>query len=475
MTFHNLYESFKKHKILSISCDSRKVKSGDAFFALAEEKAIAISHVKDACGKGASIIVGRESIRSASGDIPFISVDNPRSAWSKAQAILNPKCPETILAVTGSNGKTSVAWMVKDILTSLGVKAGYIGTLGVFPDVGIQSGLTTPDAEDLHEILSKFADLGITHAVIEASSHGLQQRRLDGLSFRASAFTNLSHDHLDYHKTIENYFSAKAILFDELTEGVSILNGDVSEYNKLLALSSSSMSYSRENSTMDLYLEKSEPNKNGITVSISYQGKTYHGDLAMMGDFQGLNLMAAMGLVMACGYSMDDVWQTLTSLNPIPGRMEMVHKDPTIIVDYAHTPDALEKALMALRPHTERHLYLIFGCGGDRDQEKRPMMGAIATRLADRVIVTDDNPRNENAKTIRDSILSTAPKAMEIPDRGEAITTAIDVMGDKDVLLIAGKGHEQGQIVGDKVIPFDDREVAASYVQEREGKYELVA
>jgi UDP-N-acetylmuramoyl-L-alanyl-D-glutamate--2,6-diaminopimelate ligase len=383
--------------------------------------------------------------------------------------------PRTVAAVTGTNGKTSVVTFVRQIWQRAGLRAASLGTLGIVgPDGSEPGSLTTPDPVTLHRELQKLARGGVDHVALEASSHGLDQFRLDGLEIAAAAFTNLTHEHLDYHRTMQAYLAAKARLFGQVMHpgGNAVLNADTPEFESLRQLcekrSHSVYGYGA-NPAAELRLLAARPLGHGQELELIVLGRRSSLFLPLAGRFQAMNALAALGLAIATGVGPDEGTAALSQLTGAPGRMQHVAAHPNgapILVDYAHKPDALETVLQALRPQCRGALVLVFGCGGERDTAKRPMMGAIGARLADRVIVTDDNPRGEDAGAIRRAILAAAPGAREIADRAEAIAEAIRGLGPADLLVIAGKGHERGQIVGSVVHPFDDAEVARRAVAE---------
>jgi UDP-N-acetylmuramoyl-L-alanyl-D-glutamate--2,6-diaminopimelate ligase len=382
--------------------------------------------------------------------------------------------PETIVAVTGTNGKSSTVHFVRQIWEVLGHRAASLGTLGI-EGAGVKraGSMTTPDPVTLHAELATLAQEGITHLAMEASSHGLDQYRLDGVRVKAAGFTNLSRDHLDYHKDMEGYRAAKARLFAEILEpgGTAVLNADVPEYEALKHLCEERgvrvIGYGRAAGGSGLHLVSLEPLPNGQAIEVEIEGVTEKFTLPLIGEFQAMNALCALGLVIAehpddAAYIHEAV-KALEALKPAPGRLQPVSGHPSgaaVYVDYAHTPDALSHALGALRPHTAGRLVCLFGCGGDRDHGKRPLMGDVAVKLADRVIVTDDNPRSEDPASIRREILGGAPGALEIEGRAKAIQVALEGLDAGDVLLIAGKGHERGQIFADRTEPFDDVEEA---------------
>jgi UDP-N-acetylmuramoyl-L-alanyl-D-glutamate--2,6-diaminopimelate ligase len=412
------------------------------------------------------------ALPQGAGQAALITDDDPRRRLALMAARFYDMQPRTIAAVTGTNGKTSVASFTRQIWQRLGHEAASLGTLGLVPPrPDAPQSLTTPDPVELHRCLAALAKDGIDHLVMEASSHGLDQRRLDGVAIGAAAFTNLTRDHLDYHGGMDAYLAAKRRLFGELldVEGTAVLNADDPASTGLAAACAARglrvLTYGTQG--RDLRLLHQRPTQRGQRLTLEIDGRRHEVSLLLAGTFQAANVLAALGLVLATGAqtpgALDRALDVLGGLEGVPGRLEPVGRTPAggeVYVDYAHTPDALQTVLQALRPHASARLHVLFGCGGDRDPGKRPMMGEIAARLADAVIVTDDNPRSEDPATIRRAILAAAPRAEEIGDRGEAIARAVATLSAGDVLVIAGKGHESGQIVGDRVLPFDDRDVA---------------
>jgi UDP-N-acetylmuramoyl-L-alanyl-D-glutamate--2,6-diaminopimelate ligase len=402
-------------------------------------------------------------------------VKDARALLARGAAKLFPRQPETIVAVTGTNGKTSVASFVRQIWVTLKKPAGSLGTLGVTTPKGeIKGSLTTPDPVGLHRLLDRLAGEGVTHLAMEASSHGLDQRRLDGVKLAAGAFTNLTRDHLDYHKTLEAYRAAKLRLFDTLLpEGAAaVVNADSREAQviEVIAEKRGLKYFSVGKLGRDLQLRDARRDGFHEVLEVHVQGKDHRIKFPLTGDFQISNALVAAGLAIASGARAGDALAALENLRGASGRLERVgdKNGAPIFVDYAHTPDALANALDALRPYAKR-LIVLFGCGGDRDPGKRPLMGEIAVRRADRVFVTDDNPRSEDPGSIRRAILANAPGAVEIGNRAEAIKSAVAELGPGDVLLVAGKGHEAGQIVGDRTLPFSDHaEVRAALGMQKE-------
>jgi UDP-N-acetylmuramoyl-L-alanyl-D-glutamate--2,6-diaminopimelate ligase len=383
-----------------------------------------------------------------------------------------------VVAVTGTSGKTSIAVFTRQLWAGLGHPAASIGTLGVqTSDAPGEAGLTTPDPIALHRAAASLAAEGVEHLAVEASSHGLDQRRVDGLVLAAAAFSNISRDHFDYHGSPQAYYAAKRRLFGELLRpgATAVLNADVPEFADLAGLATDRgvkiLDYGAK--ARCLRLVRRAPAADGQGIELEALGSRHAFASRLVGAFQAHNLLAAVGLALGTGSDVDAVLPLLGGIRAPPGRMQLTAVHPSgapAFVDYAHKPEALAKALEALRPHTIGRLVAVFGCGGDRDPGKRPLMGEIAARLADRVVVTDDNPRTEEPATIRRAVLATAPGAVEIGDRAEAIRTAFGGLGAGDTLLVAGKGHEAYQIVGERVLPFDDAEVLRAAARDAGGK-----
>lgn len=456
--------------IRGITADSRQVRAGYLFAALPGSKANGAQFVEDAIMNGAVAVIGEKGTTvPADGNTILIVVENARQTLASIAAKFYEKQPDVIAAVTGTSGKTSTVTFTQQLWTLMGItESASLGTLGIRAPGMVKTGsLTTPDTVSLHAALADLAAAGVTHLAMEASSHGLDQYRLDGVRITAAGYTNLSRDHLDYHLSMEEYFKAKARLFSHVLErqGRAVLNADDEYYDALVDICRTAghqvVSYGE--SGTDIKLLKRTPRPSGQDLTLSVLGKTYDLTLPLVGHFQIMNALCALGLVLAGDGDTDTVVPMLSKLQGVPGRLQLVSgpdAPAAVYVDYAHKPAALEAVLNTLRPHTEGRLICLFGCGGNRDAGKREIMGRIATGLADKVIVTDDNPRNENPKSIRAAILSGAPDAVEIGNRREAIQWAISELEKGDVLVIAGKGHEQGQIIGDHVEPFDDVEEA---------------
>lgn len=458
--------------VTGIAVDSRAVKPGDVFFALAGVKTDGARFIDQAIVSGAVAVV---SDRAPENDnrAAFIAVPNPRRALALAAARFYPRQPQTVAAVTGTSGKTSVAVFTRQIWQQLGFAAASIGTIGlVSPKRTVYGSLTTPDPIALHRSLDEIVGEGVTHLAFEASSHGLDQHRLDGVRVSAGAFTNLSRDHMDYHPTVEHYLAAKLRLFTDLVVdgGAAVIAADhdhsaaVIEAARLRRLRI--MTVGRSGEAIQLLAAAVDGFAQKLTLE--HDGKQYQVRLPLVGEFQIENAMVAAGLVIATGGDPARAFAALENLQGAPGRLELVgeRNGAPVFVDYAHKPDALAKALEALRPYTKRKLVVVFGAGGDRDAGKRPLMGAIAAENADTVIITDDNPRSENPASIRAAIMAAAKGATDIADRNEAIRAAVAGLQQGDALLIAGKGHETGQIVGDKVLPFSDHGAAVAALAE---------
>ena len=455
--------------ITGLAVDSRAVKPGDLFAALPGSRADGRRFIANALEAGASaILTTPDGDDAPNKEGVVVQAPNPRRALALMAAAFYSRQPEFIAGVTGTNGKSSTVAFARQLWTLLGFQAASLGTLGIqAPELDEAGSLTTPDPITLHHRLSGLVEPNhVTHLAMEASSHGLDQFRMDGVRFATAAFTNLARDHLDYHATMEAYLEAKARLFTELLPagGTAVLNADVPEYAQLRALCAERgqriFDYGRNGQAIRLaYLSTVIA---GQRATLEVFGKPFEVVIPLVGRFQVENAMAALGLVLASGVKPEIATPLLASLEGVPGRLEPVGdvNGAAVVVDYAHKPQALEAALKAVRPHTSGRLIVVFGCGGDRDTGKRAMMGEIAARLADAVIVTDDNPRSEDPATIRAAILAACPDAREIGDRRDAIETAIDLAATGDLVLIAGKGHESGQTANGVTRPFDDREVA---------------
>ncbi len=463
-------------EITGLAVDSRAVKPGDVFFALAGSKADGARFIDSAIAAGAVAIAGDHPPTQLA--VPFVRVSNPRRALALAAARFYPRQPGTIAAVTGTSGKTSVASFTREIWQRLGHVSASIGTIGlVSPKRTVYGSLTTPDPIALHRQIDEITRDGVTHLALEASSHGLDQFRLDGVRIAAGGFTNLSRDHMDYHPDVAHYLAAKLRLFRDLVvaDGAAVISADhdcsqqVIEAARGRKLGIVTVGRQGDGAGEGIRVVDAEISGLAQKLTLEHRGRRYAVRLPLVGAFQIENALVAAGLAISTGSEPGAVFAALEHLEGAKGRLERVgeRNGASIFVDYAHKPDALAKALQALRPYATRELVLVFGAGGDRDAGKRPLMGAIASEHADRVIVTDDNPRSEDPQAIRSAILATARGAQEIGDRAEAIKTAIAGLEPGDALLIAGKGHETGQIVGTRTLPFSDHDAVTSALAAR--------
>lgn len=453
-------------EITGLTADSRAVLPGMLFAALSGTNVDGARFVPEAAEKGAVAILSGADAVVDDLDIPVIRVKQPRRELALAAARFFGRQPKQVAAVTGTSGKTSVTVFTRQIWESAGLSAASLGTIGLVTSSGRnEGGLTTPDPVSLHETLAGLAAEGITHLAIEASSHGLDQRRLDGIKINAAAFTNLSRDHLDYHANLDAYLAAKLRLFRDLLvdDGTAVFDCDepVSAEVAAIAEERGIRTISVGRAGRDLKLRSLTRVPDGVRMIVECEGGDHYVALPLIGGFQVSNALISAGLAVSTGVDAEKALAALMDLKGAPGRLECVGTHTSgapVFVDYSHKPDALAKALQALRPHAKRQLIVVFGAGGDRDPGKRRLMGEAAYKNADRIIVTDDNPRSENPADIRREILQAAPGAIDIGDRREAIHTAVQNLSEGDVLVIAGKGHETGQIIGNEVIPFSDQE-----------------
>jgi len=466
-------------QVSGLSVDSRLTKQGHLFCAMPGLNMHGAEFISFAARMGATAVLtdksGVEIARAEFGKLPlpFLVSDDPRLALSIAAAHWYDAQPENMVAVTGTNGKTSVANFCRQIFEYLGRRAVNFGTTGVEGAITAPLAHTTPEPVTLHALLKDFTDQSITHATMEASSHGLEQRRLDGVELKAAAFTNITRDHMDYHDSFGDYFAAKAGLFDRVL-GIgktAVLNLDdpFGDTMRLIAQGRKQQVIGVGGAVgCDLQILNTRFDDQGQEVRFSWHNEVFTSRLKLIGGFQAANALMAAGLAIACGEEAEAVFESLEKLETVKGRMELAatrKNGAQIFVDYSHTPDSLKTALTALRPHVLGRLLVVFGAGGDRDKGKRPLMGKAASYFADLVFVTDDNPRSENPADIRAEVMAGCPDASEIGDRAEAILRAVDALQPGDTLLIAGKGHETGQVVGDDILPFDDVEQASISVQ----------
>ncbi|WP_425409532.1 UDP-N-acetylmuramoyl-L-alanyl-D-glutamate--2,6-diaminopimelate ligase [Hyphococcus sp.] len=461
--------------IAGMTADSRAVDHGFLFAALPGVNMDGAAFIPQAEERGAAAILARPGVKSK---LPIIADIEPRRRLAQMASRFYPRQPETIAGITGTNGKTSTARFAAQLWSRLGRASGSLGTLGA-QGAGYERKLihTTPDPVTLHETLQGMADAGVNYLAMEVSSHGLAQHRADGVKFKIAAFTNITQDHLDYHASFDDYFAAKARLFDELLAdgGVVVVNADgegaervihAAKKRKIRVLTTGA-------NGEDVKLLSCEAHATGLRIEVDACGHHYTADTHLIGDFQAENALLAAGIVIASGARPGAVMPWLSTIEGAPGRMQHVaslgpsDQSRSVFVDYAHTPDAVATALQAIRPHAKGRVIAIIGAGGDRDKAKRSLMGAAAQENADVVIVTDDNPRTEDPAAIRKQVMEGSPDAMEIADRGEAIGAGVAMLEAGDVLLILGKGHETGQVVGDKTLPFDDAQVASRALANR--------
>jgi UDP-N-acetylmuramoyl-L-alanyl-D-glutamate--2,6-diaminopimelate ligase len=469
--------------ITGIAVDSRQVKDGFLFAAMPGSTVHGAEFIQYALRMGAAAVLTDAKGAAIAADlmakagVAVVVTDAPREALSRTAALWFGAQPSTMIAVTGTNGKTSVSTFVRQIWIEMGLSAVNLGTTGVEGAWTAPLAHTTPEPITLHRALAEAAANGITHAAMEASSHGLDQRRLDGVTLKAAGFTNFSQDHLDYHATFEAYFDAKAGLFSRVLpeDGTAVINIDDPKGIDMAAIARARgcevISVGRDGG--DLHLTGQRFDATGQDLRFDWRGKTYQKRLNLIGGFQADNVLLACGLVIACGANAADVFDTIPHLTTVRGRMQLAatrDNGGAVFVDYAHTPDAIATALQAMRPHVMGRLIAIVGAGGDRDTSKRPLMGQAAAQYADVVFVTDDNPRSEDPAVIRAAVMEGAPEATEVGDRAEAILRGVDAIGPGDALLIAGKGHETGQTIGDDVLPFDDVEHASVAVAAMDGR-----
>lgn len=453
-------------ELTGFAIDHRKVARGSVFGAFKGAVFNGEDFIGQAVDRGAVAVVARPEAKVDR--VPHLADPEPRRLFAELAAKFYAPYPETVVAVTGTNGKTSTVEMTRQIWRMLGHRSASIGTLGVTTsDDQVKTGLTTPDIVTFLNNMAGLKRMGMTHVAYEASSHGLDQHRAEGVPLAAAAFTNFSRDHLDYHGTMEEYFEAKMRLFERLLPSgrpVVVWTDDPKSHEvaeRAARAGHKLMTVGRKGETIRLVQQT--PTALGQTLILEHAGKSHRLALPLIGAYQASNVLTAAGLVFATGGEWNVTFSAMQRIAPVRGRLERAvisRAGVPVYIDYAHTPDALEAAIAALRPHVEGRLITVFGAGGDRDQGKRPEMGAVASRLSDVVIVTDDNPRSEDPALIRSAIMAGAPGATEVGGRREAIAEAIRIARVGDIVLVAGKGHETGQIIGDRVLPFDDALVA---------------
>ena len=465
--FKNIEDHFKEIEVNGVSNNSKNIKKNFIFFAFTGNKTNGNLYINEAKKNGATIIISQQEKGK---DVIKLTNNDYFKIYSHLCSSFYNKKPKNIIAVTGTNGKTSVTDFCRQIWSFYGLKSASIGTLGIRDTSEqyyhkIRNNLTTLDSSELNKQLSKLYDKQISYVALEASSHGINQNRLDGINFNGAVFTNLSHDHLDYHKNMENYFSAKMKLFTEhLKDGTCVsINLDdqygMELYNKIKTKNFKFVNFGF-NEKCELKLIQIKKIEKIWQLEILYKNKLYKTDIGLVGHFQIYNALAAASICLGLGLKQDSIFKSLSYLQTVPGRMQIVNHPlckATIIVDYAHTPNALENAILAVKKmNVSGKIYTLFGCGGERDHEKRSKMGEVAFKNSDFTIITDDNPRTEDPSLIRKSIINNNPIAIEIPGRDVAIKKAISFLKDDDVLIIAGKGHEQTQTIGIETLPFDD-------------------
>lgn len=460
----------------SIELNSRNVNAGCLFIALSGKTQDGKKYIPDALQRGATVVVYNGEYEVPDSSAVFVRLNGDmRANIARMAANFYSKIPTLISAITGTNGKTSIADFTRQMMKQLGHKAASIGTIGVVSDVMDNfETLTTPDSITLHQILTKLQEASVDYVSMEASSVGIEQYRMDNVDIKVVGFTNFTQDHLDYHLTMENYFESKKQLFSRVVsaDGTAVLNADIKEFAELSEICKKRgikvMSYGTNGK--ELKLLKRIPHAEGQTLEVSILDENYTIELPLIGEFQAMNILCAVGMVIALNGGMDSrIIDYLPHIKGACGRLDRVGRLPNgaaVYVDYAHTPDALENVLKTMRHHTKNNLWVLFGCGGDRDKLKRPIMGKIAHDLADKIIVTDDNPRSEDAAQIRREILAECPEATEIGDRIEAINYAISSLEAEDMLVLAGKGHETGQKIGNVVIPMNDITEATQAIAE---------
>ena len=459
-------------EVTGITADSRRVQPGFVFAAMQGVVADGRKFIPSAIENGAIAVLGEDL--PYTGSVARVEVENARLALADASARFYPTQPQQIVAITGTNGKSSTVDFLRQIWQAAGLKSASMGTLGAIgPSGHIDLGHTTPDPVAIHATLQTLAQDGVPHAAMEASSHGLAQYRLDAVKLNAGAFTNQTQDHLDYHNTMDEYRAAKLRLFSALApKGCpAVVNADSDQrlFFEEAAQEAGLKLISVGWRGADLKIEELMPKATGQRLFLDWHGEKAAIDLPLIGEFQALNALTAAGRALAGGLDLQAVATGMSKLEPVKGRLEYVGETGDgagVFVDYAHTPAGLDVLIRAARPHTAGRLVVVFGCGGDRDRGKRPLMGEVAAKHADHVIVTDDNPRSEDPASIRADVLAGVPNGVEIGDRGQAIHDAVRDLRKGDTLLIAGKGHETGQIIGDTVVPFSDQETATEALKE---------
>ena len=469
-------KKYRKIRVNSISFDSRKIKKKDVFFAIKGNQTSGIKFINDAISKGASVIVSNKKTKYKNLKIPFLLVKDVRKSLAEASSNFYRKKPSNIIAVTGTNGKSSVADFFYQILSLNKISVASIGTLGIFSSkYNKKINLTSMDPLSLHKNLQILAKNKINHVILEASSHGLDQKRLDNLNIKIGIFTNLSHDHLDYHKNMKSYFNSKMHLFRNLLHKDSkiITDEENKEFKIIKNISNrkkiKKITIGSNTGNIKILYNKYKGNKQIVKVSVN--SKIFLLKIPLIGYFQVKNLLMAILAASSCGLNQDKIFNQISKIKPVAGRLECVaylNNNSNIIVDFAHTPDALEQSLVALKKQFKKEIIIVFGCGGERDKKKRLIMGKIAKKYCRKIFVTDDNPRNEDPKKIRNMIMKGCKKlAINIGNRKQAIKTAIKDLGSNEILLVAGKGHEKTQDYGNKIINFSDKKAIMEIIKKR--------
>ena len=469
-------KKYRKISVEGICFDSRKVRKKDIFFAIKGNQTSGIKFIDEAISKGASAIVSTEKAKYENNQIPLVLVRDIRKSLSEACSKFYTKKPTNIIAVTGTNGKSSVAYFFYQILSLYKIPAASIGTLGIISKkYNKKINLTSMDPLSLHNNLQILVRNNVNHVILEASSHGLEQKRLDNLNINTGIFTNLSHDHLDYHKNMKSYFNAKMYLFKNLLKKNSkiITDEENNEFKIIKSIANRRgiklITIGATSGNIKILHNKYKKKKQIVNVSID--SKIFDLEIPLIGYFQVKNLLMAILAASSCGLSQNKIFNQIQKIKPIPGRLECVaslNNNSNIIVDFAHTPDALEQSLIAIKKQFKKEIIIVFGCGGERDKKKRFIMGKIAGKYCRKIFVTDDNPRNEDPQKIRNAIMKGCKKlASNIGSRKKAIKTAISELGSNEILLVAGKGHEKTQDYGNKIINFSDKKVIREIINKR--------
>lgn len=460
-------------EISGITSDSREVKAGFLFAVLDNGVTNGAQYIPQAVQAGASVILAPKSEQATAENVLFLHSENPNKDFGIMLKNFYQAQPQNIAAITGTNGKTSIADFVRQMIFALGYNAASMGTLGLIKNnqAPLPFNNTTPGAMTIHKTLHDLKQDGFEYLIMETSSHGICQYRVSGVDFKVAGFTNLTQDHLDFHKTMQNYYEAKKLLFTDIMPkgGTAVLNADIQVFEDLqkVCLEAGHKVITYGHKGKDIQVLQEEPLNNGQNIKINYFGKNYDLFVPLAGDFQVMNILCALGIASALTGKKEELLSLVPQIKGAKGRLQYIGtttKGGAVYVDYAHTPDAIENILTSMRSHTQNKLHILFGCGGDRDKTKRPIMGKIAQDLADFVYVADDNPRTENPETIRQEIMQGCPNALNLGDREKAIAYAMNQLKKGDVLLVAGKGHETGQYINGKILPFNDEEVVEKYL-----------